>query len=159
MRKHLELWKLIPPSVDHIDEVFSAAGYADGGSVEVEFRVGKRHYVLWTQAPLYERNPYSTGRWFARGVFLNHWPLNCEVQRLEKLRQAILTYLANDSDKEAWAAEEEYHRGGSFPKSLNGMSRVFLMGVPEYLEKAKYSLKEQRLQNEVRKNAKDSDAS
>ena len=147
--KRLELWKLIPPSVDHMDEVLSAAGYADGGSVEVEFRVGERHYVLWTQAPLYERNPYSTGRWFARGVFLNHWPLNRQVQRLEKLHQAILTYLANDPDEEARAAEEEYHRGGSFPKSLDRMSRVFLKGVPEYLEKAKYSRRQQQVMQEV----------
>nr|WP_309690462.1 hypothetical protein [Armatimonas sp.] len=157
--KRLDLWKLIPPSVDHINEVFHTAVYADGGSVKVEFRVGKRHYVLWARPPLYERKPYSTGHWFARGVSLNYWPLNCQVQRLEKLRQAILTYLANDPDEEARAEAEEYRRGGSFPKSLDGMSWVFLRGVPEYLEKAKYSLKEQRLQNEVRKNAKDSDAS
>ena len=157
--KRLEIWKLIPPSVDHIDEVYSAVGYADGGSIEVGFRAGKRDYVLRTQAPLYEREPYSTGRWFARGVLLNHWPLNGKVQRLEKLRQAILTYLVNDPDEEARAEAEEYYRGGPFPKSLNGMSRVFLWGVPEYLERAKYSVKEQRLRVEARKSTRNSDAS
>ena len=80
---------------------------------------------------------------------MNHWPLNRQVQRLEKLHQAILTYLANDPDEEARAAEEEYHRGGSFPKSLDRMSRVFLKGVPEYLEKAKYSRRQQQVMQEV----------
>ena len=71
--KRLELWKLIPPSVDHMDEVLSAAGYADGGIVEVEFRVGERHYVLWTQAPPLREKP------------LQHRALVCPRSALEPL--------------------------------------------------------------------------
>lgn len=136
-RLKVELWKLIPPSVDHIDEVFYATGYADGGSVKVEFRVGTRIHTLWVQA-VRRRERFGYEYWYTGRFFLNGWLLDKRVKTLENLKQAILDYLETGIDEEARQAENHYRLQGEFPKSLSGSTCIFLRSVPDDLEAAKH---------------------
>ncbi|WP_309711834.1 hypothetical protein [Armatimonas sp.] len=90
------LWKLTKPRVTQIDEILFATGYADGGSTEVQFRVGKRVHILWVKRPR-RRRSRGYDYWYTGYVILNGWLLDRQTERLEELRQAILDFLSRSS--------------------------------------------------------------
>jgi hypothetical protein len=91
------LWKLTKPRVIQIDDVLFATGYLDGGSIEVQFRVGERVHILWAKYPR-RRRFRGYDYWYTGAVILNGWLLDRQTERLEELRQAILDFLSQPSN-------------------------------------------------------------
>ena len=96
------LWKLTKPRFTQIDEGLFATGYLDGGSIEVQFRVGEQVHILWAKRPRRRSRGYDY--WYTEYVILNGWLLDRQTERLDELRQAILDFLSllHESERRVW---------------------------------------------------------